>query len=640
MRYRRLPTAVIGVLVLFCVGCLTMWSAGHTTQTDAPGLSTSGRVFALRVADVAEICQPDQQDELVAFCQEFGFNRLIVGVGIVENTETGSRPRLDHAGVLRELIAKTIGLGIRVEALCHDVALGSQENHVQALAVLDAVLAFNQNKPPQAKLAGIQYDIEPFQLKPWGTPRRADDLWRCLKLFESLRAKIDREDPFLRLSGAMPYSDKSRRAAENDYNVEYDGQLKDFHEHLQDITDYVVVVCPRQLEGDHPTSAKVESELAYGQWAGRSVYVGMRSTPGAASPDATYYGRPTWEFWLHKRDTEMALSDRPGFGGVVVDHYQSFRRLVTSRPGPEHGLKKPDVAQNAVGLWVWNIKSIKTKKEQDRLLAFCQQYGINRLSVQLHLEPGSVKRGQPKLMFADQLRRLIVEAKHKGIRVEALDGAPEMAMPQHRGTVLAILDEVMAFNHTLPPDVGFVAMHYDIEPYLLPQWDTPQRQAIMRQYLDLMEAVRLKMRLDAPGMALAASIPFWYDNRISQEDSCILEFNGQRKNFHEHIQDITDYVAIMSYRRHAVGDDSMTQHLEVERAYAEWVGKTVFAGMETIEIKGRPKVSFYGLPQTEFWFQKQKLEQVLGQRGGFGGVMIHSYESFRKYLSDGGVGSK
>ena len=635
MGYRRLPTTVIGVLVLLCVGCLTMWSAGNATHRDTPGLFASERVFALRVTDIADIREPDQQDELIAFCQEYGFNRLIVGVNIVES----DGPRLGYDVVLRRLIAKTVGLGIRVEILYGSAALGSQENHAAAIAVLDAVLAFNQNKPLQARLTGIQYNVESFELKPWGSPRRADSIWWCLNLFEKLRAKIDQEDPSLQLSGAIAFSDKSRLAAESDYSVEYDGQLKDFHEHLQGLTDYIVVMCPRQLDDDdYPMSMKIESELAYGQWVDRSVCVGMQAIANAASPGTTYYGRPTWEFWLHKRDMETALSDRQGFGGVVVDNHQFFRRLVSAKP--ENDNKRPAVAENSVGLWVWDIKSIKTKNEQNRLLEFCEQYGIDRLSVQLHIEPGSVKRGQPKLMFADRLRRLIVEAKHKGIRVEALDGAPEMAMPEHRSTVLAILDEVMAFNHTLPPDAGFVAMHYDIEPYLLPQWDTPQRQAIMHQYLDLMETARLKMRLDAPGMALAASIPFWYDNRVSQDDSCILEFNGQRKNFHEHIQDITDYVAVMSYRRHAVGNDSMIQHLEVERAYAEWVGKTVCAGMETIEIKGRPQVSFYGLPQAEFWFQKQKLEQVLGKRGGFGGVMIHSYESFRKYLAVDSEASK
>ena len=58
-------------------------------QADVPGLSTPGRVFGLRVTDVESICEPDQQDELVAFCQEFGFNRLIVETGVVEGSGYG-----------------------------------------------------------------------------------------------------------------------------------------------------------------------------------------------------------------------------------------------------------------------------------------------------------------------------------------------------------------------------------------------------------------------------------------------------------------------------------------------------------------------------------------------------------------------
>ena len=134
-------------------------------------------------------------------------------------------------------------------------------------------------------------------------------------------------------------------------------------------------------------------------------------------------------------------------------------------------------------------------------------------------------------------------------------------------------------------------------------------------------------------MALAASIPFWYDQKTGNDDSCVLAYGGQRKNFHEHIQDLTDYVAIMSYRRHATGDDSIGHHIEVERAYAEWIGRRVCAGLETLEIKDRPEVSFHGLPPSEFWFQKEKIDQALGDRGGFGGVIVHSYETFRPYLS-------
>ena len=41
----------------------------------------------------------------------------------------------------------------------------------------------------------------------------------------------------------------------------------------------------------------------------------------------------------------------------------------------------------------------------------------------------------------------------------------------------------------------------------------------------------------------------------------------------------------------------------------------------------------HGLPPSEFWFQKEKIDQALGDRGGFGGVIVHSYETFRPYLS-------
>ena len=85
MRYRRLPATVIGVLTVLSVGCLTMLSASDATQTHALDRPVPGQLFTLRVTDVGVVSEFDQQDELLAFCQEFGFNRLIVGVSLARS---------------------------------------------------------------------------------------------------------------------------------------------------------------------------------------------------------------------------------------------------------------------------------------------------------------------------------------------------------------------------------------------------------------------------------------------------------------------------------------------------------------------------------------------------------------------------
>ena len=85
----------------------------------------------------------------------------------------------------------------------------------------------------------------------------------------------------------------------------------------------------------------------------------------------------------------------------------------------------------------------------------------------------------------------------------------------------------------------------------------------------------------------------WYDAKTDPKDNCVLEFNGQTKNLHQHIQDICDYVGIMSYRTSALGPNSVSQHIESELAYAEKINKKVCCALETIELKDTPQITFY-----------------------------------------------
>jgi len=434
------------------------------------------------------------------------------------------------------------------------------------------------------------------------------------------------------LSASVAHWYDEKVTPEDNCVLEYYGQRKNFHEFVQDMTDQVVVECDRPEQGlSPPLSAQIAAELSYAKWINRSVWVGLTTDQTSPQVRNSYFGRPATEFWLDHRQLGLAMKQEPRFEGMVVDGYETFKRVATQLPS--HDPQKGKHTKRMFGMWVWSEKSIRDPAAQDQLLTFCQTYGIDMLPVQVHIEPGSIQRGQPRLRYPKELRRLIEQASSRGIQIEMLDGAPEMALAENRSAVLAILDVVMAFNKTLPPNVHVAGVHYDIEPYLLPQWESPQREKIMRENLELLEAARLKLKLDAPWMTLSASIPFWYDQKTDPNDHCTVEYNNNRKNFHEHIQDLTDYVAVMSYRREALGDDSIAQHLESERAYAEWIGKYVCAGMETMQIKDHPEVSFFGAPVSEFWFQKQKLDQALGSRGGFGGVVVHSYETFSEYLS-------
>ncbi len=286
------------------------------------------------------------------------------------------------------------------------------------------------------------------------------------------------------------------------------------------------------------------------------------------------------------------------------------------------------------GMWVWRPDEINTDQAQDELLNFCERFGFNRLLVQIH----QVDDRSPvyTIKYPRELTRLVAQATERGIKVEALDGANDMAFAANQLRSLEGLDALIDLNQSMPEGKRFIGVHYDIEPYTSDFWKSSQhnRDIAMLDLLTFYVMARQKLDDRGSGMLLACDIPMWYDTKTSPDDNCIVTFNGQTKNLHEHIQDLCDYVGIMSYRQNAVGPNSASEHIAGELAYAEMIGKQLCAALETVELKDTPEISFYGKSPDEFWRQVTLLEEQHAQRPGYAGTLLHCYRGLRNLLLD------
>ena len=303
------------------------------------------------------------------------------------------------------------------------------------------------------------------------------------------------------------------------------------------------------------------------------------------------------------------------------------------------------------GTWVWFPKYVSETSDQDQLLAFATRQKLNRLLVQIPWAHGSAQVIRPMAAevtdgqalhpaFADPAgyTRLVTEAAKRHISIEALDGTPTMGDAAHRAETLATVDAIVAFNRALPQNAKLAGIHWDIEPYTREEWkDSAQRTRIEEDYLQTLVEARQKLQ-DAGGhLTLSVDIPMWYDNKTEPGDNCIVTFNGQTKNFHKHIQDIADYVGIMSYRQHALGRNSTMEMIANELAYAEQIGKFVCPAFETIKLEDTPQITFFGKPAATLLAEKQKLQDELKNRPGYGGMFIHHYDSLRAVLEPDGA---
>ncbi|MFW6039386.1 MAG: hypothetical protein ACOC9P_02810 [bacterium] len=308
--------------------------------------------------------------------------------------------------------------------------------------------------------------------------------------------------------------------------------------------------------------------------------------------------------------------------------------VAEAEPAAKQGpaTQAPRNPEGIQGLWVWRATWVREADEREALVRFARTHGFNRLLVQIHRDKGA---DTPALKYPEQLADLIARAAEHGIAVEALDGGPRMARADRQAETLANLDLVLEFNRALPEGKRLVGVHYDIEPYVLDEWkaDEDTRRTIMRDLVAFYHKVRRRLDAEPVKMTLAADIPFWYDNKNEPGDDCTLEYEGRTKNLHKHIQDVCDYVGIMSYRRKATGRNSVAAVVRNELAYAEQIGKTITPALETIPLSDVPQISFAGTSPAQFWRVHNEVRAELADHPGFGGMLTHSYRGLRELLA-------
>ncbi len=286
------------------------------------------------------------------------------------------------------------------------------------------------------------------------------------------------------------------------------------------------------------------------------------------------------------------------------------------------------------GMWVWHLQCYATRAKREQLIQFCKSERITLLLVQVHYDMDRRAKTPRGLRRPQAYGDLIQKAREAGISVEALEGDPEWSHPAGQGTFWPKLKVILDWYKAQPPNRRFAGLHLDVEPYLLSEFQTTHKLDLLRGYLQFMAQARDRVKQCDPSLIFAADIPFWYD--VYEEDEylnhCVLEFHGKKKYASSHLQDICDYVGIMSYRRNALGENSITRLCEGELAYAEKIGKKIFCGVETSPGQDPPTISFYGTDPPLFREQLALVEKAFRGRPGFGGILIHHYLSYQAFL--------
>jgi len=187
---------------------------------------------------------------------------------------------------LPRLLEKLHQAGLAVKALIGRPEYALSRWHGLNLALLEAILTYNQQHPPAQRFQGIHYDIEPYLIPGFFSERQTTIMKEYLDFLRRTRALIQEAAPsgdFV-LGVDIPFWYDSR---DKYFRPVAKLDERSFDQAIIDLADEVVVMDYRTMAyGADGLIEHIKNELAYADQQGKRVYLGVET---GALPDETIY---------------------------------------------------------------------------------------------------------------------------------------------------------------------------------------------------------------------------------------------------------------------------------------------------------------------------------------------------------------
>jgi len=271
----------------------------------------------------------------------------------------------------------------------------------------------------------------------------------------------------------------------------------------------------------------------------------------------------------------------------------------------------PPPDDEARGMWLWGADDVVDPAARAALFAFVAAKDVRVVFA----EAESLLEETP-----DELAGFIAEAHAACVEVELLFGRADWALPANHERPRELVRRSADFA-AAHPEARPAAVHFDVEPYTLAEWDA-DFAATARGWLDLMDG--LAVLAHDGGLELVADVPFWWDG-----SSRAVDWGGRTKLLSEHAADVTDRLVLMDYRDTASGSDGIIALGADELAYAAAHGSRVVLGVETICGLMPELVSFCEEGEAAMDAELAAVREAYAGAPGFAGIAVHHYGSWR-----------
>lgn len=247
-------------------------------------------------------------------------------------------------------------------------------------------------------------------------------------------------------------------------------------------------------------------------------------------------------------------------------------------------------------LWVWGASELLGNEEYEAFfISFCRTKGIKKVFFSIN------KQLSDSLIQNPAVAKFIVRLHQRDIKISALLGENSYIYPTHREKLIRNLQNILSYNSMNEKEARFDAVHLDIEPHTLKEWETNKRELLNMLAETLTEAKRVISA--GEGLQMEVDIPVFYDS----VDRSIL-----RK-----IIETADIVTIMAYERKQY--DEVIEAVKTEAEEAVKAGKDIIIGLNAKDFS-----------------EEAEMEELITKTGNrlsgipsFAGFGIHDFKHYR-----------
>jgi hypothetical protein len=267
----------------------------------APAMSngTKRAMWAWNTKPLFDPDRPEQAERFFKFCAAQKIEAVYLAAEFDRPVDPASgRLQLRNRDGYGAFLKRAHQQGLSVEALAGTPEWAIRENHPQALAVVDAILDYQNPSDSSARFDGIHFDVEPYSLLGFSDPAyRSEILMGLVEISQQCAGRARAAG--LTFSCDVPsWFYPTRGPERNRLTVNIDGQEKAIGEHLTDATDSVTIMdYTNQADGAGGIVARGLPALEYAASRNKKIMVGVETFSESDSPVSFVCGLPDEVFW-------------------------------------------------------------------------------------------------------------------------------------------------------------------------------------------------------------------------------------------------------------------------------------------------------------------------------------------------------